>query len=54
MCPKRHLFTSYQSYDGGKIIIGNNTGIGFIRLKMSNGIVRELSEISLVSCNLVH
>ena len=39
MFPHRHLFISYQPYDCGKILMGNNATckvirIGFVRLQM--------------------
>ncbi|KAH9704893.1 Integrase catalytic domain-containing protein [Citrus sinensis] len=50
MCPHKHLFSSYQRFDGGKVLMGNNalckvTGIGSVRLKMSDGIIRELDNV---------
>ena len=50
MCPNKKLFFTYQPYDSGKILMGNNafckvTGIGSIRLKMHDGIVGELINV---------
>ena len=50
MCPHKHLFSSYQSFDGSKVLMGNNTsfkvtGIASVRLKMSDGIIRELDNV---------
>lgn len=50
MCPNKHLFTMNQPYEGGKVMMGNNasykvTKIGFIRLKIHNGIIRELPNV---------
>ena len=47
MCPNKHLFTTYQPYDGGKAMMGNNASckvnrISFIRLEMHDGIIKEL------------
>lgn len=46
---KKHLFTSYQSYDGGKIMMGNNT---FYR-ELSN--VRHVLELkrNLISLSML-
>ncbi|XXG70306.1 hypothetical protein AAC387_Pa06g3094 [Persea americana] len=50
MCPYRDWFTNYQSIDGGKVLMGNNAvckvvGIGVIKIKMHDGIVRTLSDV---------
>ena len=50
MCPHKHLFSSYQPFEGGKVLMGNNAsckviGIGSVRLKMSDGIIRELDNV---------
>ena len=41
-------FTTYQSCDGGMVLMGNNSvykvvGIGIVNLKMYDGMVRELT-----------
>ncbi|KAH9684927.1 hypothetical protein KPL70_013734 [Citrus sinensis] len=50
MCPNRNYFTSYQSCDGGMILMGNNfickvVGIGTVSLKMFDGVVREITQV---------
>ncbi|KAH9728536.1 hypothetical protein KPL70_009073 [Citrus sinensis] len=50
MCPHKHLFSSYQPFEGGKVFMGNNAackviGIGSVKLKMSDGIIRELDNV---------
>ena len=50
MSANRSYFTTYQSYDGGMILMGNNSvckvvGIGTVSLKMYNGMVRELTQV---------
>ena len=50
MCPYRDWFTNYQSIDGGKVLMGNNVvckvvGIGAIKIRMHDGIVRTLSDV---------
>ena len=53
MCPYRDWFTNYQSIDGGKVLMGNNAackvvGIGAIKIKMFDGIVRTLLDVKHV------
>ncbi|KAH9657439.1 hypothetical protein KPL70_023077 [Citrus sinensis] len=50
MCPDKNLFTSYRLFNGGEVMMGNNSlckvvGLGTIRLKMFDGVIRELSEV---------
>ena len=50
MCHNRDWFATYQSIDGGKVLLGNNAvckviRIGSIRIKMYDGIVRTLSDV---------
>ena len=50
MCPSRDWFASYQSIDGGVVLMGNNmsckvVGIGTVRIKMHDGIVRTLKDV---------
>ena len=50
MCPNKALFTSYQSINGCKVLMGNNMacqviGMGNIRLKLHDGSVRELLDV---------
>lgn len=47
MCPYKHLFTKYETCDGGIVVMGNDAsckvvGRGIIRLKMFDGMIREL------------
>ncbi|XP_071906234.1 uncharacterized protein [Coffea arabica] len=50
MCPNRNLFFTYESYNGGIVLMGNNAacnaaGKGTIRIKMHDGIVRTLTNV---------
>ena len=50
MCPDQNLFTTYNSFNGGEVLMGNNTmrkvvGLRTIRFKMFDGMVRELREV---------
>ena len=50
MCSHRNLFISYQSVDEGVVFMGNGipskiVGVGSIRIRMFDGIVRELNQI---------
>ncbi|KAH9646639.1 hypothetical protein KPL70_024932 [Citrus sinensis] len=50
MCPDKNLFSSYRVFNGGEVMMGNNSlckvvGLGTIRLKMFDGVIRELSEV---------
>jgi len=50
MSPKRDWFTTYESVDGGSILMGNNVackivGMGTIRIRMHDGIVRTLKNV---------
>ena len=50
MCPNRDWFSTYESIDGGIVLMGNNAqcktvGIGTIRIRMHDGIVRTLSDV---------
>lgn len=47
MCLDKHLCVNYKPFNGGEVMIGNNSmckviGLGTIRLKMFNGMIREL------------
>ncbi|KAH9769644.1 hypothetical protein KPL71_012096 [Citrus sinensis] len=53
MCPNKNLFTNYETCDGGIVVIGNDSscrvvGRGLIRLKMFDGIIRELRDFKHV------
>ena len=50
MCLHRSWFHTYQSVDDGIVYMGNNVtcktvGIGSIRIKMYDGIVRTLTNV---------
>ena len=50
MSPKRNWFTTYDSVNGGSILMGNNVaskivGIGAIKIRMHDGIVRTLTNV---------
>ena len=50
MCPHRSWFSSYQPIDGGVFLIENNAscttvGIGSIRVKMFDGVVKTLTRV---------
>jgi hypothetical protein len=50
MCSHRSWFSSYQSIDGSVVFMGNDVscktvGIGSIKIKMFDGIVRTLMEV---------
>jgi hypothetical protein len=50
MSPKRDWFTTYESVNGGSVLIGNDVtckivGIGTIRIRMHDGIVRTLTNV---------
>ncbi|KAK2987908.1 hypothetical protein RJ640_003175 [Escallonia rubra] len=50
MCPNRDWFAIYRSFDGGKVLMGNDVsckvvGIGSIQIWMHDGIVRTLTDV---------
>jgi hypothetical protein len=50
MSPKRDWFTTNDSVNGGSVLMGNNVackivGIGTIRIRMHDGIVRTLTNV---------
>ncbi|KAK3038197.1 hypothetical protein RJ639_030304 [Escallonia herrerae] len=50
MCPNRDWFATYRSFDGGKVLMGNDVackvvGISSIRIRMHDGIVRTLTYV---------
>ena len=50
MTPRRDWFTTFQLISGGEILMGNNMickvlGIGTVRIKMYDGVVRTLSNV---------
>ncbi|KAK3039652.1 hypothetical protein RJ639_027243 [Escallonia herrerae] len=53
MCLNRDWFATYRSFDGGKVLIGNDVackvvGIGSIQIRKHDGIVRTLTDVSHV------
>ncbi|KAK2976251.1 hypothetical protein RJ640_021962 [Escallonia rubra] len=50
MCPNRDWFATYCSFDGGKVLMGNNVTckvveIGSIQIRIHDGIVRTFTEV---------
>ena len=50
MCPNNSIFINYEAYDGGLIVMGNDAmckvvGRGIIRLKMFDGMIKELVDV---------
>jgi hypothetical protein len=50
MTPRRDWFTTYRPINGGLVYMGNNTtykvvGIGTVRIKMYDGIVRTMTDV---------
>ncbi|KAH9726184.1 hypothetical protein KPL70_008163 [Citrus sinensis] len=53
LCPIKEWFTDFRNLESGAVMMGNNQpcrtmGIGTIRLKMFDGMVRELKEVRFV------
>ena len=53
MSPYKSYFTDYYKYNGGRVMMGNNvmckiTGIDNVNLKLHNGTIRELNQVSYV------
>ena len=53
MTPNKTFFHTFESVDGGNVTMGNNTtckvvGIGSIKIKMFDGIVRTLTDVRYV------
>ena len=53
MCSHRNWFISYQSVDEGVVFMGNGipckiVGVGSIRIRMFDGIVKELTDVRYV------
>ncbi|KAH9697306.1 hypothetical protein KPL71_023556 [Citrus sinensis] len=51
MCPNKEFFKTFESIDGGKVLLGNNlackvTGMGTINIQMFDDKTRELKQIS--------
>jgi hypothetical protein len=50
MCPRRDFFESYKPYSGSSVLIGNDvvcqtSGVGTVKIKMFDGIVRTLTDV---------
>ncbi|KAJ4967885.1 hypothetical protein NE237_014586 [Protea cynaroides] len=50
MCPNRDWFTTYKVIEGASVLVGNNAvckivGIGTVRIKCHDGIVRTLTDV---------
>ena len=53
MCPNRAWFSSFEKLDGYYTVMGddhpcNIEGMGTVRIKMDDGIIRELKEVRYV------
>jgi len=54
ICPRREWFSSLEKLDSGVVIIGNDAAcqlieIGTVRIKMFDGVVRDLTDVRYVS-----
>ena len=53
MCPNKEFFKTFESIDGGKVLLGNNlackvTGMGTINIQMFDDKTRELKQVRYV------
>ena len=53
MSPHKNYFTEFHDFNGGKVIMGNNTvcqilGIGNVNFKLHDGIIREFRQVRYV------
>ena len=53
MCPCKDLFKTFESIDGGKVLLGNNltckvAGIKTVSIKMFDGVTRDLEQFRYV------
>ncbi|KAG8472618.1 hypothetical protein CXB51_034307 [Gossypium anomalum] len=53
MCPNREWFSTYNSVEGGVVRMGNDSsskviGIGIVKIKMHDGMIRTLSDVRYV------
>ena len=53
MSPIRSYFDTFEELDGGRVLMGNNAvcnveGIGTIKLKLHDGVVRTLSDVRYI------
>ncbi|KAK8935199.1 hypothetical protein KSP39_PZI013173 [Platanthera zijinensis] len=53
MCPNREWFSSFRQYEGGRVWMGNVSeceilGVGNIRIRMFDGVVRTLTDVRYV------
>ena len=50
MCPHKHWFVTYEKKFSGNVHMGNDApskfiGIGYVQIKMHDGVVRTLTEV---------
>ncbi|PKI73973.1 hypothetical protein CRG98_005590 [Punica granatum] len=50
MCPNRDWFSTYKSFEGGVMLMRNNTtckivGIGTVQIRMHDGVIKTLSDV---------
>lgn len=50
ICPNKDLFSTYSLFEGGLVLIGNNspckvTGVSTVQIRMQNGIIRTLLDV---------
>lgn len=55
MCPHKNLFSSYEKVNGGIFLMGNNIshkiiGLGSVKVKIFDGIIRTLTKVRHVEC----
>ena len=53
VCPRREWFSSFEKIDSGVVIMGNDhscqvEGVGTVRIKMCDGMVREVDDVRYV------
>ena len=56
MCPHKHWFVTYEKKSGGNVLMGNDApcksvGIGYVQIKMHDGVVRTLNEVHIYGCH---
>ena len=52
-CPKRESFASFEKQDGGLVMFDDGhtchiEGIGTVRIKLSDGMIRELKDVRYI------
>lgn len=50
MCPNKDFLKTFESIDGGKVLLGNNVtcetnGIGTISFKMFDSVIKDLKQV---------